>query len=579
MIRILPPHVAEKIAAGEVIERPSSVIKELVENAIDAAATEIAVTLEDGGKGLIEVLDNGRGMSREDLGLCVKRHATSKISGLQDLENIRSLGFRGEALPSIAAVSDLSIVSRAKDSSQAHRYPKLEPITFGHFLGSSHGTLVRAQGLFSQVPARLKFLKAARAEVSVVKEWLIRLALTHPEIGFRLISEDRTVFDVRPQTELERVKALLTEGQDLPVLFEEEKRGAEHYRLYWIQGSSESQSRNMLQVVNGRAVRDRVLQQALLSAFKQILLPGQFPALALFVEIAPAHLDVNVHPTKTEVRFLQSSEIFRAVQSLAQDLLGTHGAPRTVAPLAWETPEMQAYAQARPGELALGPAPSHSQNSPLSEEAPAAPTRVDHAFRSGLYLGSAFKTYLLFDLGTELGVIDQHAAHERVRYERLKRAALHNLSLERQELLMPESVPFPEELRPVLEERLPLLQKIGFSAELFGERSLLFRAVPAIWGGSELPVRLKNLVDRLLRSRAPQAASVLHWDEELFESIASEACHSAVRAGDTLDRFKALQIVEQLFECEHPWNCPHGRPTVVRVPRGKLEEWFLRRAP
>jgi DNA mismatch repair protein MutL len=576
MIRILPPHVAEKIAAGEVIERPSSVIKELVENAIDAGATEIAVTLEDGGKGLIEVLDNGRGMSRDDLGLCVKRHATSKISGLQDLENIRSLGFRGEALPSIAAVSDLSIVSRAKDSTQAHRYPRLEPITFGHFLGSSHGTLVRAQGLFSQVPARLKFLKAARAEVSVVKEWLMRLALTHPEIGFRLISEDRSIFDVRPQSELDRVRSLLTEGQDLPVLFEEDRHADECFRLYWIQGSSESQSRNMLQVVNGRAVRDRVLQQALLSAFKQVLLPGQFPSLALFVEISPAHLDVNVHPTKTEVRFLQSSEVFRSVQSLAQDLLGTHGAPRTVAPLAWETPEMQAYSNTRPGELALGPAPTPSS----SYGAPASPpSRVDHAFRSGLYLGSAFKTYLLFDLGTELGVIDQHAAHERVRYERLKRAALNNLSLERQELLMPESVPFPEELRSLLEERLPLLQKIGFTAELFGERALLFRAVPAIWGASELSVRLKNLVDRLLRSRAPQAASALHWDEELFESIASEACHSAVRAGDTLDRFKALQIVEQLFECEHPWNCPHGRPTVVRVPRGKLEEWFLRRAP
>lgn len=479
-IRVLDPHVAERIAAGEVIERPASVIKELIENSLDAGATEIAVILEDGGKGLIEVIDNGHGMDRDDLAVALKRHATSKLTSLDDLEKISTLGFRGEALPSVAAVSDLSLLSRAKgENASAYELSPQDSaraVTFGHFLGSPHGTRIQARGLFSQIPARLKFLKSQNAEVGQVREWIERLALAHPRVSFRLVSGDRTVLTLKAQSETDRVRAILADGEDYPVVTAQSETDATgmglNVRVHWLQGLSTPQTRKLVQVVNGRALRDKVLQQALLSPFRQALLPGQFPAAALFIEINPAQIDVNVHPTKTEVRFLESRKVFHAVQSLVESMIVRNGAPAYVptqisgfvpgnnsggfapasatSPL-WTARESAPFEQTslylNPNRL---PEERSQRESNEGHSISSGPTPAPHPLSSGRLAGLLFNTYFVYELQGELALVDQHAADERIRYERLRRRVLEKKSSDSQALLLPEAVRFAAESRTTL---------------------------------------------------------------------------------------------------------------------------------
>jgi DNA mismatch repair protein MutL len=625
-IHVLPPAVAERIAAGEVIERPASVVKELVENSIDAGATEIVVVLEDGGKQLIEITDNGCGMSPDDLRISVQRHATSKLSSLEELEKIITLGFRGEALPSVAAVSDLTILSRGQNQDttyelraaapgMARSEDDLKKVTFGHFLNSPHGTRIQARGLFSQVPARLKFLKSQASEVGHVREWIERVALAHPQIGFKLVSNDRTVLSLRPEEATARVGALLSEGDTYPLVQAESEGGGFKIRIYWFQGLSLPSSRKLLQVINGRSVRDRLIQQATMSAFRQSLLPGQFPAVAVFIQIDPSLLDVNVHPTKTEVRFLNSRDIFRSISSLIEASLVKHGAPTYAGTRIGSdsnsasgafTPFQAAFQASSNGQSYGGNGSqqsyspsqtSDSANWAQASESHQLPTSTTpslwnlaevqeslHPLSHSTYVGTLFGTYFVFDDKTEMVLVDQHAAHERIRYEKLKARVTGPLSsldapmasTTSQALLIPESVRFPEEQRALVESRLSLLTDLGFDLEVFGENMLLVRGVPTEWGSQELGIRLKNLVERLIALETEGSRELL-WDETLFEKLASEACHSAIRAGDRVDSFQSNDLVRQLFQCQHPWNCPHGRPTVVRIPRGKLEEWFQRR--
>lgn len=662
-VQVLDPIVAERIAAGEVVERPASVVKELIENSLDAEATEITVQLEEGGRSLIEVTDNGVGILPDDLPVCVRRHATSKISRFEDLESLGTLGFRGEALPSIGAVSELQILSRARGEDTAHLLrlgpdsplsrPEVDRITFGHFLGSEHGTRIQARGLFSQVPARLKFLKSQGAEVGQVREWMERLALAHPGVGFKLISEGRTVLSLRPRgpgKEAERIGAILAGHESYPVIeasrvtaFGSSARGELRLRAFWLQGLSSPQAKKIVQIVNGRVVRDRLIQQAIMTSFRQALLPGQFPAVVLYVGLDPAELDVNVHPTKTEVRFLDGRKIFTAVDRLFSSMIEEKGAPAAVAaraslttgvpgPLQGEEPgapsptrgECADFSEGMGPELRLAPptsppprwrasepAPTEQKpfdfraqpSAPLSPPAVQPGERVAASHQGGAdpavaaepasaiqalglaperLAGIIFNTYLMYDLGRELVLVDQHAAHERIRYEKLRARALggstRGSGAPPQALLIPETAHFAEADKPVIESRIPWLEALGFEAELFGESALLFRAVPAEWGFSELKPRLRNLVERLIHAEAEgHSRSGILLDSSLFEKLASEACHSAVRAGDRLEPLEARHLVDALGRCEHPWNCPHGRPTIVRIARGRIEEWFQRR--
>jgi DNA mismatch repair protein MutL len=626
-VQLLPHHVSEKIAAGEVVERPSSVIKELVENSIDAGAREILISLKEGGKSLIEVVDDGCGMTAEDITLCIQRHATSKVRKMEDLESLTTLGFRGEALPSISAVAELQIISRSKGEETAHELrcshqeetPQAKPITFGHFRGSSHGTKITVESLFAQIPARLKFLKAPSAEVSQVRDWVERLSISHPEISFQLVNNDRSIIHLRAQEEKERIQSILSDSQDYPLVSAESNNGM-RIRAHWLQGFSAPHTRKLIQVVNGRALRDRLLQQAILAPFRQALLPGQFPALVLFVDIPPSEIDVNVHPTKTEIRFLNPRELFKKVKSLIESMISDHGSFAYAGgkSASFDHSRFGGFGAREPGHetqfsssqsdsqgffQSAEPGPSHSpQREPRSgfkseafsltypnpSEPPPIPGSIygtgdksfHHPLKGARFSGTLFRTYLFFETSSdEITVVDQHAAHERVRYEKLKKQVFDPTQTPaQQQLLLPEVVNISEDQLLEIQNRIFWLEKMGFEVEVFSEESLLFRAIPASWSTGDLKTRLGNLISRLVEIDESENNELI-FDETLFEKLASEACHSSIRAGDPLSEPEARALVDDLFLCEHPWNCPHGRPSIVKVPKARLEDWFKRRVP
>lgn len=633
-IHRLPPALAERIAAGEVIERPASVIKELIENSIDAGATKIQVQLEDGGKSLIEITDNGCGMAPEDLLLCIERHATSKLSRIEDLENITSLGFRGEALASIAAVTELEIISRSKiDPIEGDERPsayqvqvgdiadrfagslETEKAVFGTFLGSEHGTQIRARNLFSQVPARLKFLKSQSAEVSVVKDWMEKLALSHPEIEFQLLSNGKLIFKIEVQTEAERIAAILSDDPTDPLVTDEAQSHSLKMRAYWIRGLSASQSKKIFQIVNGRVVKDKLIQQAVSTAFRQALLPGQFPAVCILIDIHPHLVDVNVHPAKTEVRFLDSGRIFKTVEHLLKEMIQKSISPLREAFVTPPSPESEPILRLEerpvfeadvPAEplvlpgLRIGRDPQRTESKLMSgsegvsldryletqrelkpaepRETTVSPERSEpkNPLPPARYIGTFLNTYLIFEATLEgkreLVVVDQHAAHERVQYEKLRTRFLgRDDQTPSQALLFPEAIRIPSSgIDPV-----PTLEKLGFEVEAFGEGHLVFRAIPAGWGSQNLKIRIRSLIERILTLSNPESHIDL-LDEVAFEKIASEACRSSVMAGDPLEALETRELLNALLQCQEPWSCPHGRPTLARFSERKVQEWFQR---
>jgi len=410
-IRILPSLIAERIAAGEVVERPASVVKELCENSIDAGATAIEVNLRRGGTDLIEIIDNGSGMAPEDLEICIGRHATSKIREFDDLSRLDTLGFRGEALPSIASVSDLSIASRARHSPEtceirlsqgaAERVPSSRIANFG-FLGATHGTRVRVASLFSQIPARLKFLKSPGAEAAAVREILERLALTHPGVRLKLTHEERVALDLPAEPLRERAIRLL--AGDNPFEVKEARiEGLYSIDVIWLKGLSLPHTRSMYQIVNGRALRDRTLQSAILGPLKQSFLPGNFPACVVRIALPKDELDVNVHPAKTEIRFLEPGKIFAICHAAFQQVLeGERFAPAPPA----EGPLFFAGGGHRAGFRADF---RGSYTPVLSLDTPGSTDPVPDFTEEtpiGDYRGVLFSTYFVFERGDELTLID-----------------------------------------------------------------------------------------------------------------------------------------------------------------------------
>ena len=590
-IQILPPLVAERIAAGEVIERPASVVKELVENSIDAGATQIEVRLQKGGCDLIEVIDNGSGMPSSDLELSVCRHATSKISKFEDLSQLISLGFRGEALPSIAAVASLKITTKIKNAetfevvvehtapkkAESHRVPNY------NFLGSDHGTRITVTSLFSQIPARLKFLKSAGAETSAVREIIERLALTHPEIAFSLQSDDRKVLALPSETLAKRAERMLADNNPFELLHTK-LEGAWGIEVLWLKGLSNPHTRSIYQIVNGRALRDRIVQQAILSPLRQSFLPGNFPSLIVKLDIPADEIDVNAHPTKTEIRFLDSKKIFALCHAAIERLLSD------------STPSELELSSVMNPIYSQGSYPHYNQNSNFQSNYQPAhqpelgaftsnmnPTNIGDDFNFdttpyGQYKGIWFSTYLVFEQNEEILLIDQHAAHERIRYEKLKSRVLKREKVEEQVLLVPEVIKMDSEKVFQLREKFPLLLSMGFDCDAFSEESILVRSIPAVWGMGNLTLRLKNLLERLHDSN-PASMELNHpvWDETLFEKVAMEACRSSFKAGDHMNEWSAIDLTKKLMQCEHPGNCPHGRVTYIKISRNKVDEWFNRK--
>jgi DNA mismatch repair protein MutL len=574
----LPDDLVNQIAAGEVVERPASVVKELVENALDAAASIVRVEIEGGGKALVRVTDDGHGMGREDARLALERHATSKLRRLSDLQSLETHGFRGEALPSIASVSHLVLRTR-DDSGPAGTEIEVRDGRLVHVRDAGHprGTSVEVRDLFGGVPARRKFLRAETTEAGHVAEALTLLALARPATGVVLASGSRTLIQAPPVGGLRERVYQLFGTRYLDDLVEVEG-GADWARVRGFVSRPErtAAARPAFRLfVNGRAVRDRGLAKAVSEAYRAAGVRDARGETLLFLEAPPHLVDVNVHPAKSEVRFADPRTAWAAVERAVRDALSQGArakAPRAdtarivsaveafqggtswvaEAPSRWGGPGA-AVAAAGTGALPLeGPAPL----------LPQAPPTV---------LGQHRNTYVIASDGEDLLLVDQHTAHERVRFERVM-GQLAAGAVESQLLLAPLVFTPAPSVRSVLEASASDLEALGYEVEAFGGGAVRVRAVPAVLPAAE-PARALEAVLRDVLEREGTEWVVAGLRERLAATL---ACHSAVRAGQPLSAEAMTAIVRDLTRTAHPTLCPHGRPTLVRIPRGEVTRWFGR---
>ncbi len=604
-VRVLPDEIANRIAAGEVVERPASVVKELVENAVDAGASRVRVRLEGAGKRLVAVEDDGEGMVREDALLALERHATSKIASAGDLDGIVTLGFRGEALPSIASVSRARIVTRTQEAPEGTEI-RVEGgrIASVRAVGTPRGTTVEVADLFFNVPARRKFLKGDVTELRHCAEVLTQLALVHHDVGFDVRSGQRPLLAVPTGQSLEdRTEQIV--GPEAPgglhwACWDEGPRSLQ--LAYTAPHGGRGHRKGVRFFVNGRPVQDRLLLRALLEGYKGLLERGRYPVALLWLVLPPAEVDVNVHPAKREVRFRDEGRVFRWVAGSVAEALSRapwlKGAPAPgekgpSEPSAGRRPELARVAEAvegyarralrqAPGDgigrggtgprRPAGPglrAPAARAALPLGSPAPGEePPGPFHGLR---FLAAVDATYLIFvdPAGREVVVIDQHAAHERILYERFLGSRGRPAS---QGLLIPVTFECTAAERAAYEERREVIETLGFRVEAFGASALAVTEAPA---GLD-PGAVESAVRDLLGADA--AADVALEGEARKEALARRAaCAAAVKARQALDPSEAEELLRRLGGLRNPSHCPHGRPLVVRLDRRGLEALFHRR--
>ncbi len=594
-VKELDPHLVNKIAAGEVIERPASVVKELVENSLDAAATWLEIIVQGGGTAQLSLADDGRGMDREDLLLSVRRHTTSKITCEDDLQNIRTLGFRGEALASIVEVSRTTLISRDENNPQA-----TELVIEGGTVktiraaGRGRGTTVSVRDLFFNTPARLKFLKSDKTEYYHILRTIKRYALSHPQVGFRLIHDGRSALDSPQSGELRQTIAHLYNAELADLLLAVSSEG-QMIRVSGLVGPPERARANRSDqylFVNGRYVRDSAVQYAVARAYQGLLERERYPIFFLFIEIEPQMVDVNVHPQKEEVRFtnarLVQAEVKRAVEAA---LLSRHRVAQLRQPSAPQPQERatplpagDSYSAARPrhpSELdlrreLLGSRPGATSAPPQPETEPTetagSATERQAPFR---VIGQLHGTYLIVQTGEGLELIDQHVAHERVLYERYL-AQLEAGQVPRQRLLIPLTIELPPDQAQLLNEHLELLEhRLGIGLEPFGHGSFILRDWPASLaeelGKEEARQALERILDALAHEEQPEL-------KELAARLAAHrACEAAIVKNTPLSPEAATALVAQLKRCRNPYRCPHGRPIILAYSLHQLERAFGRR--
>jgi DNA mismatch repair protein MutL len=578
-IERLPDDLVNKIAAGEVVERPASVVKELVENALDAEARAVTVEIEAGGKERIRVRDDGHGMGPEDARRALERHATSKLRELGDLEKMATHGFRGEALPSIASVSHL-VLRTAEAGAPGGTEVEVRHGRLVHARDTGHprGTTVEVSDLFGAVPARRKFLRAESTEAGHVAEALTLLALGRPDVGFTLASGGRNLIQAPPVDGLfARVHQVFgaAYADDLAPI--EGGQAWVTVRGFARPPSSAAGRPSQRLFVNGRAVRDRAIARAVTEAYRATGVRDPRPEVLLFVEVPLHMVDVNVHPAKTEVRFAEARTVWSAVEQAVRQALaaGAHRAAPRVA-LSADLAARPAIAGSsaswggyRPSGASLA-ADAEWPTEPMVGEAEPSPAALLEAAPPTV-LGQHRNTYIVVTDGEDLILVDQHTAHERVRFEAVV-DGLERHAVESQILLMPLVVTLPPRLRPGLDAHQETLRDLGFDAEPFGGDAVRVAAVPAVLGGRDPGTALETLLAELVDREAADWAVSSARDR----IAATLACHSAARAGQPLALDAMRAIVSGLWAARQPASCPHGRPTRVRVPRDDVSRWFRR---
>ncbi len=630
-LRLLPPNLVNQIAAGEVIERPAAVVKELTENSLDAGAARIDVSIRDGGRSLVSVTDDGYGMAPEDLALAIQRHATSKLPG-DDLTRIGTLGFRGEALPSIGAVSRLAITSRPEGADSAWTIAiEGGQVTDPQPAAHPPGTRVEVRDLFYATPARLKFLKSERAEQGHIVDVLNRLAMAHPAVAFRLTGGEKPGGKARPLIDLPAESALLDGGggddggndgnggghaQRLArlgrIMGKEFRNNAlgvdaarEDMRLtghIGVPTLNRGNARHQYLFVNGRPVRDKLLFGAVRGAYQDFLARDRHPLVALFLELPPEQVDVNVHPAKTEVRFRDAGLVRGLIVGALKHALAEagHRTSTTVSQGALGAFRPGAQLRARPGvsgpgyrmpQSLAGYLPGHLAETAAAWQAPPAQAAFAEAARPGAVaadqtqtavadhtdypLGAAraqlHETYVIAQTEDGLVIVDQHAAHERLVYERMK-AALSNGGVATQMLLLPEVVELDEPAAARLTARAGELAELGLVLEPFGATAVIVRETPALLGETATQGLVQDLSDELA-----EMGEAFSLKEKLEEVCSTMACHGSIRAGRRLNVTEMDALLRQMEATPHSGQCNHGRPTYVELKLKDIERLFGRR--
>lgn len=608
-IRILPPDVAAKIAAGEVVERPASIVKELVENGIDAGATRITVDLQNGGMSVLRVTDNGGGIVRDELPLAFARHATSKIAAVDDLDVLQTLGFRGEALASIGAVADVTFAARPPDAPAgaqiAMQHGALGPLVA---MAMAPGTIVTVRDLFAMIPARLKFLKSRQGEAGYCVQLVERYALAYPEIQFIVLNDGRlalrtpgdgnltsaiaAVYDLKtaeqmvpiqyggdiPPSDMDFVKPPIVTGMtSRPACFRSSKQ---HIHLF----------------VNRRWVRSQTLTYAVAEAYHSLLLTGRHPVSVIAITLDPALVDVNVHPAKTEVKFARERQVYAAVQrAVRAAIIDTTEAPaistHAFAVPGWPHPPAASPSDDGEGENDVsmppigsiagvpsptGPSPLWNEQAMRQAERATAPVQVakpraPQGLPALRVLGQVSQSYIITEGPDGVYLVDQHAAHERILLEKMV-AQWRAKALPAQALLEPVVVELDPQTFAALEERLADLEQVGFAIEPFGAATVLVRAVPAPLTGEANAIGLGELLPHLVGADSVGHAET--WEEHALANI---ACRSAIKAGQTLAPEEQRELVRQLEHVDARHSCCHGRPTTIHLSLDALEREFARR--
>jgi DNA mismatch repair protein MutL len=563
-IRLLNDEVASQIAAGEVIERPASVVKELVENAIDAHAISIQVTVTEAGRKLIEVADDGGGIPSDELAVAVCRHATSKLSSAEDLFHIGTLGFRGEALASIASVSRLTMTTRTAAGEQAARL-RVEGGRAGavEVIGAAPGTLVRVEDLFYNVPARLKFLKSDVTERRSIDALMTRYALAYAGARFRLTQDENLTLQTAGNGDRRLILASLYGVEIARQLLEIQSQETGIALQGFISPTSVTRSnrRDITIFVNGRWVQDTPLSTAVVQAYHTLLMVGRYPLGALFLDLDPVEVDVNVHPAKAEVRFRNPDGVFGFVQRSVRRGLLSYAPVPIVEARVWSLPASQV-------DPAWALAGAEADTAAPDVGAPGLPTTANIPLLR--LIGQIGAAYLVAEGPDGLYLVDQHAAHERVLFEKLMRAQMEK-GVAAQSLLRPAAFTLQPDLAALLTSQLATLRRLGFDVEEFGPNTFQVRAVPAIFSAGDPAAAVRAVVEDFEEDEAP-------LQSEVEKRLAARVCkRMAVKAGQALSAEEQRGLLADLEACESPRTCPHGRPTMIHLSVEMLERQFGRR--